>query len=59
MGRSYGIFDEENHRAKRFTFTLDQQGVIRAIHMDREALDVDEALDACRVLQRVDSTTAR
>jgi alkyl hydroperoxide reductase subunit AhpC len=59
VARSYGIFDEENHRAKRFTFTLDQQGVIRAIHMDREALDVDEALDACRVLQRVESTAAR
>jgi alkyl hydroperoxide reductase subunit AhpC len=57
--RSYGIFDEENHRAKRFTFTIDQQGVIRAIHMDREAIDVDEAFDACRVLQRVDSTAAR
>jgi peroxiredoxin len=55
----YGIFDEENHRAKRFTFTLDQDGIIRAIHADREALDVDPALDACRVLQRVDSTSGR
>ncbi len=59
VARSYGIFDEENHRARRFTFTIDQDGIIRAIHMDREAIDVDPALEACRVLQRVDSTAAR
>ena len=57
VARQYGVWDDENFRAKRFTFTLDKDGVIRAIHMDREALDVDAALDACRVLQRVDSTT--
>jgi peroxiredoxin len=54
--RLYGVFDEQNHRAKRFTFTIDQNGIIRAIHTDREAIEVDAALDACRVLQRVDST---
>jgi alkyl hydroperoxide reductase subunit AhpC len=59
VARTYGIFDNENHRTKRFTFTLDKDGVIRAIHTDREALEVDAALDACRVLQRVDSTSGR
>ena len=59
VARLYGIFDNETHRAKRFTFTVDQGGIIRAIHTDREAIDVDPALDACRVLQRVDSTSTR
>jgi peroxiredoxin len=58
VAQQYGIWDSDKYMAKRFTFTLDKDGVIRAIHADREALDVDEALDACRVLQRVDSTAA-
>jgi peroxiredoxin len=57
--RAFGIFDEDKHQAIRTTFTIDQEGVIRAIHQSREAVEVDEALDACRVLQRVDSTTGR
>ena len=57
--RAYGIFDEEKHQAIRTTFTIDAEGVIRAIHQSREAIEVDEALDACRVLQRVDSTSGR
>ena len=59
MARAYGIFDEDKHMARRTTITIDQDGVIRAIHQDREALDVDPGLDACRVLQRVDSTAGR
>jgi len=57
--RSFGVFDEEKHQAIRTTFTIDADGVIRAIHQSREAIDVDQALDACRVLQRVDSTAGR
>ena len=59
VARLYGIFDDGKHQAVRTTFTVDQDGVIRAIHQDREALDVDPALEACRVLQRVQSTTGR
>ena len=59
VARLYGIFDEDKHQARRTTFTIDQEGVIRAIHQDREAVDVDPALEACRVLQRVESTTGR
>ncbi len=59
VARLYGVFDEDQHRAVRTTFTIDQDGVIRAIHQDREALDVDPALEACRVLQRVQSTSGR
>ncbi len=57
--RSFGVFDEEKHQAIRTTFTIDVDGAIRAIHQSREAIDVDQALDACRVLQRVDSTAGR
>ena len=59
VARSYGVFDDSRHMARRFTFTVDEGGVIRAIHMDADALGVDAALDACRVLQRVQSTSGR
>lgn len=59
VARSYGIFDEAKHQAIRTTFTIDQDGVIRAIHQSREAIEVDEALDACRVLQNVTSTSGQ
>jgi alkyl hydroperoxide reductase subunit AhpC len=59
VARAYGIFDEDKYMARRTTITVDQEGVIRAIHQDREAIDVDPALEACRVLQRVDSTSGR
>jgi alkyl hydroperoxide reductase subunit AhpC len=59
VARLYGIFDEAKHQAIRTTFTVDQDGIIRAIHQGREALDVDPALEACRVLQRVQSTSGR
>ena len=57
MAHLYGIFDDGKHQAVRTTFTIYRDGIIRAIHQDREALDVDPALEACRVLQRVDSTS--
>ena len=57
--RAFGVFDEASHQAIRTTFTIDGEGVIRAIHQSREALEVDAALDACRVLQRVDSTAGQ
>jgi peroxiredoxin len=59
VARRYGIFDEDQHRAVRTTFTIDAEGKIRAIHQDREAQEVDAALDACRVLQRVESSSGR
>lgn len=59
VARAYGVWDEQRHMARRTTFTLDAEGIIRAIHQDREALDVEAALDACRVLQRVESTAGR
>ncbi len=59
VARLYGIFDEDRHMVRRTTFTIDSEGIIRAIHQDREAIDVDPALEACRVLQRVESTSGR
>ena len=59
VARSYGVWDENRYMAKRTTFTIDGEGIIRAIHQDREALEVEAALEACRVLQRVESTSGR
>ena len=59
VARQYGVFDEDKYRAVRTTFTIDQNGVIAAIHQAREAVEVDEALEACAVLQRVNSTSGR
>jgi hypothetical protein len=41
---------------RRTTFTIDGDGIIRSILQDREAISVDPGLDACRILQPVDST---
>jgi alkyl hydroperoxide reductase subunit AhpC len=57
VARAYGVFDEDKYMARRTTLTIDKVGVIRAIHQDREAIEVDPGLEACRVLQRVDSTS--
>lgn len=55
--RAYGVWDADQYMAVRTTFTIDKDGVIRAIHQAREAMQVDPALEACAVLQRVDSTS--
>jgi alkyl hydroperoxide reductase subunit AhpC len=59
VARAYGVWDETNYRAVRTTLTIDQAGVIRAIHQAQEAIGVDAALEACAVLQRVDSTAGQ
>ena len=56
VARAYGIWDAERHQARRTSFTIDSEGVIRTILQDREALDVDPGLEACRILMPVDST---
>lgn len=59
VARAYGIFDAGRHQVRRTTFTIDGEGVIRAIHQDRESIDVDPGLEACRILFGVDSTTSQ
>ena len=59
VARAYGIFDSTTHRVRRTTFTVDGDGVIRSILQDREAIDVDPGLEACRILFSIDSTSDR
>jgi peroxiredoxin len=59
VARSYGVFDDAAHRVRRTTFTIDGGGIIRSILQDREAIDVDPGLDACRILFSVDNSSGR
>jgi peroxiredoxin len=53
VSRAYGVFDEQNAVARRTTFVIDRQGVIKQIFMAQEALDPSHALAACAVLTEV------
>jgi peroxiredoxin len=53
VSRAYGVFDEQNVVARRTTFVIDRQGVIKQIFMAQEALDPSHALEACAVLTEV------
>jgi alkyl hydroperoxide reductase subunit AhpC len=56
VAQLYGIWDPEKHRVRRTSFTIDGDGVIQTILQDRDALNVDPGLEACRILTPVDST---
>jgi peroxiredoxin len=53
ISRAYGVFDEENTVARRTTFVIDRQGIVRQVFMAQEALDPAHALEACAVLTEV------
>ena len=53
ISRAYGVFDEENVIARRTTFVIDRQGIVKHVFMAQEALDPSYALDACAVLTEV------
>ena len=48
--KEYGIFDEEGGYARRATFTVDKQGVIRHIEQGKEAIDPTGAYQSCSAL---------
>jgi len=56
VAQLYGVWDADKHTVRRTTFTIDGDGVIRSILQDREAIDIDPGLEACRILLPVDST---
>jgi mycoredoxin-dependent peroxiredoxin len=53
ISRAYGVFDEQNAVARRTTFVIDRQGMVRQVLMAQEALDSTHALEACAVLTEV------
>jgi len=53
VSRSYGVFDEQNAIARRTTFVIDRQGIVKQVFMAQEALDPTHALEACALLTEV------
>jgi peroxiredoxin len=53
ISRTYGVFDEQNNIARRTTFVIDRQGIVRKVFMAQEALDPAQALEACALLVEV------
>ncbi len=47
VSRSYGVYDEAGGVARRTTFVIDDQGVVRKIDQSSEALDPNGAIGAC------------
>jgi mycoredoxin-dependent peroxiredoxin len=48
--KEYGIFDEEGGYARRATFTVDKQGIIRHIEEGKDAIDPTGAYQSCSAL---------
>jgi peroxiredoxin len=50
--RQLGVLDENSWMARRVTFVLDDQGIVRHIDMAADALDPAGALGACSLLKK-------
>ena len=47
-----GILDEKSGFARRFTFVIDDQGILRHIDSGQAALDPTSAVGACSLLKK-------
>ncbi len=52
VSQAYGVYDETNGVARRTTFVIDEQGIVRHIDQSREALDPNGAIGACPLPKR-------
>ena len=50
VSRLYGVLDEERGVARRTTFVIDKEGIIRYIEQGASAIDPSGARQACQVL---------
>jgi peroxiredoxin (alkyl hydroperoxide reductase subunit C) len=50
--RKLGILDENSGFARRFTFVIDDQGILRHIDSGQAALDPSTAIGACSLLKK-------
>lgn len=48
--KAYGILDEERGFARRSTFVIDKEGIIRKIEQGNSAIDPSGAYQACSLL---------
>ena len=49
---AYGVYDEANGVARRTTFVIDDEGIVRHIDQGKEAMDPNAAIAACPVPKR-------
>ncbi|MBI4482208.1 MAG: redoxin domain-containing protein [Acidobacteria bacterium] len=52
VSREYGILNEETGTARRTTFVLDKDGIIRFIEQGQQAIDIKGAKNACQMLKK-------
>ncbi len=50
--RALGILDENSGTARRFTFVIDEQGILRHIDSAQAAMDPAGAVGACALLKK-------
>jgi peroxiredoxin len=50
--RTLGVLDENSFTARRITFVVDDQGIVRHIDMAADALDPTGALGVCSLLKK-------
>ncbi len=50
VSRRYGVLDEERGVARRTTFVIDKEGIIRHIEQGASAIDPSGARQACSIL---------
>ena len=50
--RTLGILDEANGVARRFTFVIDEKGIVRHIDAAQAALDPMTAIGACALIKK-------
>jgi len=50
VSRLYGVLDEERGVARRTTFVIDRQGIIRYIEQGASAIDPTGAYRACQIM---------
>lgn len=47
VARAYGVYDDANGVARRTTFVIDENGIVRHVDQAAEALDPNGAIGAC------------
>jgi peroxiredoxin len=52
VSKEYGVLDEAHGVARRVTFVIDKQGIIRHIDAGKEAIDPKGAHQACGLLDK-------
>jgi peroxiredoxin len=52
VARKYGILDEANGVARRTTFVIDTEGIVRHIDQGSEAMDPSGVIGMCQRLKR-------